>query len=151
MFFLICTQTTWCMNITNTTSCLKESHRNRYYVYVLQGTQKHWTLSLRQNWAHLCRGFHASCRSPICSGYSWPSPSLVGMLQAWVCVFRVKGLHTGAWSFTGTWRGKEDWGKARVLGFQFVFWGVWSQMRLIPTLFYSLLHLFSDFFPQDLV
>ena len=53
-----------------------------YYVYVLPGAQRHWTLSLRQNWAHLSRGFCASCRSPVCSGCSWPSPSLVGSLPS---------------------------------------------------------------------
>ena len=66
----------------------------------------------------------------------------------WVHVFRVKGLHTGAWSFTGTWGGKEGWSKASVLGFQFFVFGSY----LTPTLFYSLLHLcFLIFFPQDLV
>ena len=62
----------------------------------------------------------------------------------WVHVFRVKGLHTGAWSFTGTWGGKEGWSKASVLGFQFFVFGSY----LTPTLFYSLLHLcFLIFFP----
>ena len=48
---------------------------------MLTGTQRHWALSLRQDWAHLCKGIHASCRSRVCSGCSWPSPSLVGMLS----------------------------------------------------------------------
>ena len=32
----------------------------------------------------------------------------------------MKGLHTDTWCFTGTWGGKEDWGKASILCLQFV-------------------------------
>ena len=67
--------------MTNPTSCLKESHRTWGYMCMCCQALKD-TLSLRQNWAHLCRGIHASCCSPACSGCSWPSPSLVGMLPS---------------------------------------------------------------------
>ena len=63
----------------NPTSCLKESHRTWGCMYMCCQEHKD-TLSLRQNWAQLCRGIHASWRSPVSSGCSWPSPSLVGML-----------------------------------------------------------------------
>ena len=66
------------MNMTKPTSCLKESHRTWGYMYMCCQEHKD-TLSLRQNWAHLCRGTQASCCSPACSGCSWPSPSPVGM------------------------------------------------------------------------
>ena len=54
----------------------------RCCVSVLPSTYRHCNLSLRQNQVHLCWGIHASCRSPVCSGCSWPSPSLVGMLPS---------------------------------------------------------------------
>ena len=80
-FFPICAQTIWHMETTNPTSCLKESYRTWGYMYMCCQALKD-TLSLRQNWAHLCRGIHASCCSPACSGCSWPSPSLVGVLPS---------------------------------------------------------------------
>ena len=76
----ICTQTTWSMNMTPYFLFGRSHTGTSYHVDVLPGTQRHWNLSLRQNWAHLCRRVHASCLSPVCSGGSWPSPSLVGML-----------------------------------------------------------------------
>ena len=77
----ICTQTTWSVNMTPYFLFGRSHTETSYYVYVLPGTQRHWNLSLRQNWAHLCRGIHASCLSPVCSGCSWLSPSLIGMLS----------------------------------------------------------------------
>ena len=76
----ICTQTTLSMNMTPYFLFGRSHTGTSYHVDVLPGTQRHWNLSLRQNWAHLCRRVHASCLSPVCSGCSWPSPSLVGML-----------------------------------------------------------------------
>ena len=113
----------------------------RDYAYVLPGTQKHWILSLRQNWACLCRGFHASCRSPICSGCSWSSPSLVGMLPnvgARVQGERTAHRHVELHRDLGRKGGLE---KSKSLRISVCFLGMWSEMRLIPTLFYSLLHL----------
>ena len=77
----ICTQITWSVNMTPYFLFGRSHTGTSYYVYVLPGTQRHWNLSLRQNWAHLCRGIHASCLSPVCSGCSWLSPSLIGMLS----------------------------------------------------------------------
>ena len=59
--------------MTNPTSCLKESHRTWGYMYMCCQEHKD-TLSLRQNWAQLCKGIHASWHSPVSSGCSWPSP-----------------------------------------------------------------------------
>ena len=113
----------------------------RYYAYVLPGTQKHWPLTLRQNWGHLCRGFHASCRSPACSGCSWSSPSLVGMLPN--MGVRVQGERTAPRHVVlhRDLGKKGGLGKSKSLRISVCFLGVWSEMRLIPTLFYSLLHL----------
>ena len=59
-------------------------------------------------------------------------------------MFRVKGLHTGTRSFTGTWGGKEGWSKASVLGFQFfVFLFLFNSY----TILFIASSLFSDFFP----
>ena len=115
----ICTQTTWSMNMTPYFLFGRSHTGTSYHVYVLPGTQRHWNLSLRQNWAHLCRRIHASCLSPVCSGCSWPSPSLVRMLSSMGANITVKGLHTGMWSFTGTWGGKEEWGKASIVWLQY--------------------------------
>ena len=76
-----CTQTMWSMNMTPYFLFGRSHTGTSYYVYVLPGTQRHWNLSLRQNWAHLCRGIHASFLSPVCSGCSWLSPSLAEMLS----------------------------------------------------------------------
>ena len=115
----ICTQTTWSMNMTPYFLFGRSHTGTSYHVYVLPGTQRHWNLSLRQNWAYLCRRIHVSCLSPVCSGCSWPSPSLVRMLSSMGANITVKGLHTGTWSFTGTWGGKEEWGKASIVWLQY--------------------------------
>ena len=59
---------------------LGESHR--YWVLCIWAARHSKTLNsqLEAELTHSCRGFHASCRSPVCSGCSWPSPSLVGRL-----------------------------------------------------------------------
>ena len=131
----------WSMNMTNPTSCLKESHRNRYYVYVLPGTQRHWTLSLRQNWAHLCREIQASCRSPACSGCSWPSPSLVGMLPN--VGARVQGERTAhrCVELHRDLGRKGGLGKSKRLRISIWVINIWVSPKLISALFCSLFQL----------
>ena len=134
------------LTMTNPTSCLKESHRNRYYECVLPGTQRCWTLSLRQKSAHLCRGFHASCRSLVCSVCSWPSPSLVGRLPNVGASVQGEGTAHRCWCAHRDLGGKEDWGKASVLWFQFGFYfGVLNESNSYTILF-TASSLFSDFF-----
>ena len=118
----ICTQTTWSMNMTPYFLFGRSHTGTSYHVDVLPGTQRHWNLSLRQNWAHLCRRVHASCLSPVCSGGSWPSPSLVGMLlnlggnvQGERTAHRCVELHRDLGRKGGP-------GKASVLWFQFGFY-----------------------------
>ena len=111
-----------------------------YYVFGLPGTQRHWTLSLRQNWAHSCRGFHASCSSPVCSGCSWPSPSLVGMLAnmgARVQGERPAHRHAELHRDVGRKGGSEE--SISIMISVWVFFG--SQISLMPTLFRSLVQL----------
>ena len=93
----------------------------------------------------MCRGIHASCRSPVCSGCSWPSPSLVGMLPS---------LGASVWGKRPAHRHVElprDLGRKGGLGKSiFIMISIWvffgCQISLIPTLFCSLLQLGFLFF-----
>lgn len=113
----------------------------RYYAYMLPGTQKHWTLSLKGKTEHICvKGIHASCCSPICSGCSWPPPSLAGMLpnmdasvQGERTVHRHVVFHKGL--------EERRIGESKHLMISVCFLGGWSEMSLVPTLFCSLFHL----------
>ena len=125
------------------------SHRGSgWYVYVLPGTQRHWTLSLRQNSAHMCREIHASCSSPVCSGCSWPSPSLVGMLSnvgARVQGERPAHRHVELHRDLGRKGGLEKSKRLRISIFCL------SILFNSYTILFTASSLFSDFFPQDLV
>ena len=126
--------------MTPPTSCWGSHAGIGYYVFGLPGTQRHWTLILRQNWAHSCRGFHASCRSPVCSGCSWPSPSLVGMLANMgvsVQGERPAHRHVVIHRDLGRKGGSEE--SISIIISVWVFFG--SQISLMPTLFCSLLQL----------
>ena len=65
--------------------------------------------------------------------------------SGWKDCTQVRGVHTG------TWGGKEDWGKASVLWFQFGFYFRVLNESNSYTILFTASSLFSDFFPQDLV
>ena len=119
----------------------------RYYAYVLPGAQKHWTLSLRQNWAHLWGESMPHAALPVCSGYFWPSPCLVGMLpNMGVSVQSERTAHRHV-VFHRDLRRKGRLELASILWFQFGFLGrvIWNEPNSYTILF-TASSLFSDFF-----
>ena len=79
--FRIWAQTSWSMNMTNPTSCLgEEPHRSQVPCICAVRRLKNSQLGAELN-TFMYR-IRASCRSPGCSGCSWPPPSLVGMLPS---------------------------------------------------------------------
>ena len=140
------------LNMTNPTSYLKESHRNQVLcIYAARHTE---TLNSQLEaelstfvqgnpylmplssllWVFLAftfSGRDASKRGCECSG--------------WKDCTQVRGVHTG------TWGGKENWGKASVLWFQFGFYFRVLNESNSYTILFTASSLFSDFFPQDLV
>ena len=132
-------QTTWSVNMTTPTSCSGESHGYRVVCICAAGHSKTLNSQLETE-AHLCRGIRASCRSPVCSGCSWPSPSLVGMLanmgasvQGERPAHRRMELHRDV----GRKGGSEE--SISIMISVWVFFG--SQISLMPTLFRSLVQL----------
>ena len=119
---------------------LGESHR--YWVLCIWAARHSKTLNsqLEAERTHSCRGFHASCRSPVCSGCSWPSPSLVGRLaNMGVSVQGERPAHRHAELHRDVGRkgGSEE--SVSIIISVWVFFG--SQISLIPTLFCLLLQL----------
>ena len=88
----------------------------------------------------MCRGIHASCHSLVCSGCSWPSPSLVGMLPIMgVSVWGERPAHRHMVLHRDLGR-KGGLGKSIFIMISiWVFFG--SQISLMATLFCSLLQL----------
>ena len=68
------------LNMTNPTSYLKESHRNQVLCICAARHTETLNSQLEAELSTFEQGIPCLMRSPVCSGCSWPSPSLVGML-----------------------------------------------------------------------
>ena len=83
----------------------------------------------------------SSCRSPVCSGGSWPSPSLVGMLpNVRACVQGERTAHRHVELHRDLGR-KWGLGKSKCLRISVWVINIWVSPKLISALFCSLFQL----------